>query len=127
MESTNITINIKAIYWQWLPLPHITLSNALISNNQIEVKVPKIMLFPDWLGLFRAKFGISRVVLNNPNLHLNSLTLSADKEPWSLPPLSATLVIQNGSLALDPEGVLPGLLHDTNSLNFLTFQISGPR
>ncbi|MBW1670592.1 MAG: AsmA-like C-terminal domain-containing protein [Deltaproteobacteria bacterium] len=118
LESTNITINIKAIYWQWLPLPHITLSNALISNNQIEVKVPKIMLFPDWLGLFRAKFGISRVVLNNPNLHLNSLTLSADKEPWSLPPLSATLVIQNGSLALDPEGVLPGLLHDTNSLNF---------
>jgi hypothetical protein len=112
------TINIKAISWQWFPLPRIALSNALVSNNQIEASVPKIMLFPDWLGFFRGRPGISRVVLNNPNLHLRSMALSADKKLWSLPPLSVTLVVKNGSLALDPEGVLPGLLHDTNSLNF---------
>jgi len=118
LDSTNSTINIKAISWQWFPLPRIALTDALVSNNQIEAEVPKIMLFPDWLGFFRGKPGISRVVLDNPNLHLRSMALSADKEPWTLPPLSATLVIKNGSLALDPEGVLPGLLRDTNSLNF---------
>ena len=118
LDSTNSTINIKAISWQWFPLPRIALSNALVSNNQLEAKVPKIMLFPDWLGFFRGKPGISRVVLDNPNLHLKSLAPSADKESWSLPPLSVTLVVKNGSLALDSEGVFPGLLQHTNSLNF---------
>ncbi len=111
-------IDIKAISWQWFPLPRIVLTDALVSNNHLEAKVPKILFFPDWLGFFRGKPGISRVVLDNPNLHLKSLVPSADKESWSLPPLSVTLVIKNGSLALDPEGVFPGLLQHTNSLNF---------
>jgi len=111
-------IDIKAISWQWFPLPCIVLTDALVSNSQLEAEMPKILLFPDWLGLFRGRPGISRVVLDNPNLHLKSLAPSADKEPWSLPPLSATLVIKNGGLALDPEGVFPGLLQHTNSLNF---------
>ena len=111
-------IDIKAISWQWLPLPLIVLTDAQVSNNQLEAEVPKILLFPDWLGLFRGRPGISRVVLDNPNLHLKSLAPSDDKEPWSLPPLSVTLVIENGSLALDPEGVFPGWLQHTNSLNF---------
>ena len=111
-------IDIKAISWQWFPLPCIVLTDALVSNNQLEAEVPKILLFPDWLGLFRGRPGISRAVLNNPNLHLKSLAPSADKEPWSLPPLSTTLVIKNGGLALDPEGVFPGLLQHTDSLNF---------
>ncbi len=114
----NSNIDIKAISWQWLPLPRIVLTDAHVSNNQLEAEVPKILLFPDWLGLFRGKPGISRAVLNNPNLHLKSLAPSDDKEPWSLPPLSVTLVIKNGSLALDPEGVFPGWLQHTNSLNF---------
>ena len=111
-------IDIKTISWQWFPLPCIVLTDALVSNNQLEAKAPKILLFPDWLGLFRGKPGISRAVLNNPDLHLKSLAPSADKESWSLPPLSVTLVIKNGGLALDPEGVFPGQLQHTNSLNF---------
>ncbi|MEA1867901.1 MAG: AsmA-like C-terminal domain-containing protein [Thermodesulfobacteriota bacterium] len=115
-------IDIKAISWQWFPFPRIALSDALVSNNQLEAEVPKILLFPDWPGLFRGRPGISRVVFDNPNLHLMSMAPAADEEPWSLPPLSATLIIKNGSLALDPEGVLPGLLHDTNCLNFLNVE-----
>ncbi len=111
-------IDIKAISWQWFPLPRIVLTDALVSNKQLEAEVPKILLFPDWLGLFRGKPGISRVVLNNPTLHLKSLAPSAGKESWSLPPLSATLVIKKGSLVLDAEGVFPGWLQHTNSLNF---------
>ncbi|MEA3386312.1 MAG: AsmA-like C-terminal domain-containing protein [Thermodesulfobacteriota bacterium] len=111
-------IDIKVISWRWFPLPCIMLTDVLVSNNQLEAGIPKILLFPDWLGLFRGKPGISRVVLDNPNLYLKSLAPSADKEPWSLPPLSVTLVIKNGGLALDPEGVFPGLLQHTNSLNF---------
>ncbi len=111
-------IDIKATSWQWFPLPCIVLTDALVSNNQLEAEMPKILLSPDWLGLFRGRLGISRVVLDNPNLHLKSLAPSADKEPWSLPTLSATLVIKNGGLALDPEGIFPGLLQHTNSLNF---------
>jgi hypothetical protein len=118
LEDTNSTVNIKAIYWQWLPFPSIAVSNAVISNKQIEIKVPKTMLFPDWPGLFLGRPGISRVVLNNPNLYLKSLDLSADKGPWSSPLLSIELVIKNGSLALDPEDALPGLLQDTNGLKF---------
>jgi hypothetical protein len=114
----NSNIDIKAISWQWFPLPCIALTDALVSNNQLVAEVPKILLFPDLLGLFRGKPGISRAVLNNPNLHLKSLAPSADEEPWSLPPLSVTLVIKNGSLALDPEDVFPGQIQHTNSLNF---------
>ncbi|MEA1992660.1 MAG: AsmA-like C-terminal domain-containing protein [Thermodesulfobacteriota bacterium] len=111
-------IDIKAISWQWFPLPRIVLTDALVSNKQLEAEVPNILLFPDWLGLFRGKPGISRVVLNNPTLHLKSLAPSAGKESWSLPSLSATLVIKKGSLVLDAEGVFPGWLQHTNSLNF---------
>ena len=118
LEDTNSTINIKAISWQWLPFPSIAVSNAVISNKQIEIKVPKTMLSPDWAGLFRGRPGISRVVLNNPDLYLKSLDLSADKGPWLSPLLSVELVIKNGSLALGPESVLPGLLQDTSGLDF---------
>jgi hypothetical protein len=118
LEDTNSTVNIKAICWQWLPLPCIAVSNALVSNNQIEIKVPKSMLFPDWPDLFRGRPRINRVVLNNPNLYLKSLALSADKGPWSPPPFSGSLIIKNGSLALDMESVLPGPFQDTNDLNF---------
>ena len=111
-------IDIKAISWQWFPLPRIVLTDVLVSNNQLDAEIPKILLFPDWLGLFRGWPGISRVVFDNPNLHLKSLAPSADKEPWSPPHLSVTLVIKNGGLALDPEGVFPGQLQHTNSLNF---------
>ena len=111
-------IDIKAISWQWFPLPRIVLTDALASNKHLETQIPEVLLFPNWLGLFRGKPGISRVVLNNPTLHLKSLAPSADKESWSLPPLSVTLVIKNGGFALDPEGVFPGWLQHTNSLNF---------
>jgi hypothetical protein len=115
-------IDIKAISWHWLPLPHLVLIDALLNNEQLETEVPEILLFPDWLDLFRGKPGISRMVLDNPNLHLKSLAPLADKESRLLPPLSATLVIKNGRLALDPEGVFPGLLHDTNCLKFLNVE-----
>jgi hypothetical protein len=114
-HQLNSNIDIKTISWQWLPLPCVVLTGVLVSNNQLEAEVPKILLFPDLLGLFRGKPGISRAVLNNPNLHLKSLAPSADKK---LPPLSVILVIKNGSLALDPEDVLPGQIQHTNSLNF---------
>ena len=108
-------VDVKTISWQWFPLPRIVLTDVMVSNNRLEAEVPKILLFPDWLGLFRGKPGISRAVLNNPNLHLRSLPASAKKET-QIP--HVTLVIKNGSLVLDPEGVLPGLLYDTNCLNF---------
>ncbi|PXF55221.1 MAG: hypothetical protein C4B58_15230 [Deltaproteobacteria bacterium] len=111
-------IDIKAISWQWFPLPRIVLTDVLVSNNQLDAEIPKILLFPDWLGLFRGRPGMSRVVFDNPNLHLKSLAPSADKESWSLPSLSVTLVIKNGGLALDPEGVFPGQLQHTDNLNF---------
>jgi hypothetical protein len=111
-------IDIKAISWHWFPLPHLVLIDALLNNEQLETKVPEILLFPDWLGLFRGKPGISRVVLDNPNINLKSLAPFAGKESRLPSPLSVTLVIKNGSLALDPEGVFPGLLHNTNCLNF---------
>lgn len=114
----NSDIDIKAISLQWFPLPCVVLNDVLVLNNHLEAEVPKILLSPDFLGLFRGRAGISRAVLNNPNLHLKSLAPSADKEPWSLPPLSVTLVIKNGSLTLDPEGVFPGQIQHTNSLNF---------
>jgi hypothetical protein len=111
-------IGIKAISWHWFPLPHLAFTDALVSNKQLEAEVPEVLLFPDWLGLFRGKPGISRVVLDNPNINLKSLAPSADKESRLPPHLSATLVIKNGGLALDPEGIFPGLLRDTNCLNF---------
>ncbi|RPI50960.1 MAG: hypothetical protein EHM49_07850, partial [Deltaproteobacteria bacterium] len=114
----NSNIDIKAISWQWRPLPCVVLTGALVSNKQLEAEIPKIMLSPDLLGLFRGKPGINRAVFNNPNLHLKSLAPLDDKKPWTLPPRSVTLVIKNGSLALDPEDVFPGQIRHTNSLNF---------
>lgn len=111
-------IDIKTISWHWLPLPHLVLIDALSNNEQLETKVPEVLLFPDWLGLFRGRPGISRVVLDNPSAHLKSFA-PPTKEKRQLPLLPfAILVIKNGSLAIDPEGVFPGLLHNTNCLNF---------
>jgi hypothetical protein len=111
-------IDIKAISWHWFPFPHLACTDSLVSNKHIETQIPEVLLCPDWLGLFRGRPGISRVVLENPSIHLKSLPASAKKERQILPFLSATLVIKNGSLDLDPEGVFPGLLHHTNRLNF---------
>jgi hypothetical protein len=102
-------IDIKAISWHWLPFPHLAFTDALINNERLETKVPEVLLYPDWLGLFRGKPGISRMVLENPGIHLKSLPAYAKKERQILPFLSATLVIKNGSLILDPEGVFPCL------------------
>jgi hypothetical protein len=111
-------IDIKAISWHWVLFPHLAFTDFLVSNKRLDIQIPEVLLYPDWLGLFRGKPGISRVVLNNPRVHLKSLPASAKKEKQILPFLSATLVIKNGSLDLDTEGVFPGLLHHTNCLNF---------
>ena len=111
-------IDIKEVSWHWFLFPHLAFTDALVSNKRLEARLPEVLLFPDWPGLFRGKPGISRVVLENPEIHLKSLSASDKKERQIPSFLSATVVIKNGSLDLDTEGVFPGLLHHTDHLNF---------
>ncbi len=98
-------VEIRAISWQWFPIPCIRLRNAHISNDRLEADLPEAMLFPDWLGLFRGKLGIGHVAFRHPFVHIKSLKIA--QRHRILP--STTLVIEDGNLLLDLGGALPWL------------------
>ncbi|HFQ80771.1 MAG TPA: hypothetical protein ENK33_05285 [Desulfobacterales bacterium] len=89
------------INWRWLPVPALRLRNLKSENDIYTLRVPEVLVYPDWRVIFNRQLSLGRVTLIDPELTLKRLAFH-ERRPV-LP--NFKLTVKNGQLLL-PAGKL---------------------
>lgn len=108
------------IDWRWLPVPALRVKNLVSENDVYALRVPEVLLYPDWRVIFNRQLSLGRVTLINPKLTIKRLAFH-EKRPV-LPNLKLT--VKNGSLLLPAGKLTPKLTLRRLSFNKLRLRIT---
>ncbi len=102
------SLEVGAIQWSWLPLPHVTVKDVELENEYLSLKLPKAWLYPDWWSVFGKKVEVGKILLIEPEITIKKWPPTPLKsKDKSLPPLH--VVVADGSLNLVANGQFPML------------------
>lgn len=101
-DRLNIQSDFKQISWSWIPVPHISITNASVADEKLSVKLSHAKIYPDWIGLLMGNPGIKKIELNAPEVYVKALHFSEKKKnkPRTLP--SSLIIIRNCRIFLPP-------------------------
>jgi hypothetical protein len=104
----NSELTVENMQWSWLPLPHLTLINAHISNEYSRSSLPHINIYPDWRMIFAQSFIPGKIQLENPDIIITKHIISQPGRSAedSLPALNVS--IANGKVTI----AVPGKYRD---------------
>lgn len=100
-------INIGKIEWDWLPIPHLSLQNAKIDNDQAVCNLPEIIIHPRWTSLFSKEITIKKILLNHPRIHLKRAAIKSDTSNWF--PWPTKIIVNNGIVSIDDDLKMVGI------------------
>ncbi len=89
------------IDWRWLPIPALRVKNLVSENDIYALRVPEVLIYPDWRVIFNRQLSLGRVTLIDPRFTLKRLAFH-EKRPV-LP--NFKLTVKNGQLLM-PAGKL---------------------
>ena len=115
--SLNSSVSIKNLHWQWLPLPHLSISDTRITNNEIDITLPEARTYPHWSLLFGNTQKPGRVELLNPVIHIKKNLRLGEGVPELVMP-EGRIDIENGTLQID----IAEEYHDTFRSDSLIFK-----
>ncbi|MCG2822418.1 MAG: AsmA family protein, partial [Desulfobulbaceae bacterium] len=117
------TLHTDRLEWTWLPLPHLNLYNTRFSSADSSLVAPMTKVYPDWWSLFRGQVRIGKVLLVNPELHVNKFPASLSDPPD--PALAGlNVVIRNGTLHVAANSQWPWLQSRDFSLRSLNGRVA---
>ena len=67
-RSLNSELTVENMRWRWLPLPHLSLINAHITNEYTSCSLPYINIYPDWRMIFAKSFIPGKIKLEDPDI-----------------------------------------------------------
>ncbi len=108
------------IDWRWLPVPALRIKNLVSENDIYALRVPEVLVYPDWRVIFNRQLSLGRVTLINPKLTIKRLAFH-EKRPV-LPNLKLT--VKNGRLLLPAGKLTPKLTLRRLSFNKLRLRIT---
>ncbi len=98
--SLDSSVTIKKLNWEWLPLPHMLITDTRISNDYIELTLPKTRVYPHWSLLLGKTRKPGRVTLLSPAIHIKkSYRLGQGVSDLIMP--QGGIHIENGTLQID--------------------------
>lgn len=121
-EHLGGAVEIESVRWHWLPLPHLSLYNAHLRYEEVDLTAPESRLYPNWLSAFLREPELGKVVLKNPDI---TVRLNGNLDTRPLPELRLPrlrLAIDNGSLRLVSTGPIQGIA--TNELKLTALSAS---
>lgn len=101
-------IDASQLNWYWLPTPHFSVKDIVLTRNDAFLTLPEARIFPLWQSLLLNKIELREVELINPELQIDSFTDYSDGELKPLP--AAKITIKNGSVLFN-NCFLPGQEH----------------
>jgi hypothetical protein len=115
--SLDSSVSIKNLHWEWLPLPHMSILDTHIANDEIDITLPETRVYPHW-SLFLGKTQKpGRVILLNPAIHIKKSLRLGEGVPDLVMP-EGRIDIENGTLQID----IAGEYHDIFQSDSLIFQ-----
>ena len=98
--SLDSSVSIKDLHWEWLPLPHMSISDTRITNDEINITLPETRVYPHWSLLLGKTQKPGRVSLINPAIHIKKKLRLGEGVPELIMP-EGSINIQNGTLQID--------------------------
>ncbi len=112
-------VQVSEIRWSWLPFPHLSLKNASFVTDEVNIIVPAVRLYPDWMSFFGKEIGISKVIITHPRI--TAKVLPAFAVPGqSFFQKKTKVIIEKGTLEIEAQSEWPLYKH----LSFQTFSVS---
>ena len=115
-ERLNMDIHLEAISINWVPLPHISITNLAVSHTHIKAMLPEIAVYPDWKDLLIGSIGVARISLNRPAFTIESFEGLMSEKAESAPEIPS-IAVRHGSLKLPASGLLQRLVSDDDSIH----------
>jgi len=106
-RSLNSELSVENMKWSWLPLPHLSLINAHITNEYSRCSLPHINIYPDWRMIFAKSFIPGTIQLEDPDILIMGRISRPDRTAGSFLP-ALNLSITNGKVKI----VIPERYHD---------------
>lgn len=103
-------VHVSEIRWSWLPFPHISLKDASFVNEQVDIAVPVVRLFPDWMSFWGQEIGISKVIITRPRIAAKVLPTFA-VPAQSFFQKKTKVIIEKGTLEIEAQSEWPLLKH----------------
>ncbi|MBE9521013.1 MAG: AsmA-like C-terminal domain-containing protein [Proteobacteria bacterium] len=98
--SLDSSVTVKELNWAWLPLPHMSISDIRITNDEIDITVPKTRVYPHWSLLLGKTRKPGSVTLLSPAIHIKkNYRLGQGVSDLIMP--QGRLNIENGTLQID--------------------------
>jgi hypothetical protein len=114
------SVTIRNLHWEWLPLPHMSISDTRITNDEIDIILPETRVYPHWTLLLGKTRKPGRVNLLNPAIHIKKNLRLGDGVPELVMP-EGRIDIENGTLQIDIADEYLDILQ-SNSLTFKSVQ-----
>jgi len=70
-KSLGSPLTVNKMYWIWLPLPHLTLVNTTITNENYYLSLPRVNIYPTWRIIFGETDKPRKIILDNPEIHIH--------------------------------------------------------
>jgi hypothetical protein len=98
--SLNSSVTIRNLHWEWLPLPHMLISDTRITNDEIDITLPETRVYPHWSLLLGKTQKPGRVSLLHPVIHIKKNLRLGEGVPELIMP-EGRIDIENGTLQID--------------------------
>jgi hypothetical protein len=102
-----IPVSTEQIQWHWLPMPHLSLQNATIINDNIAISMPEILVHPHWRSFFSEEFILEKIILNRPRIAVKSTDFKFGKANFPL--LQTKVIVKNGQVLIENGLDLPNI------------------
>ncbi|HIJ79817.1 MAG: AsmA-like C-terminal domain-containing protein [Desulfobulbaceae bacterium] len=99
-------IAIGQIQWQWLPLPHVTLSACELDNEAYTIVLPVARIYPDWRSIFTREVDVTDVYLVEPQFTVKKIPDSSRQLDFKLLP-QIELSVERATLHFAENSQLP--------------------
>jgi len=99
-KSLDSPVTIKKMHWVWLPLPHLTLVNTIVTNTHYDLSLPKVQIYPSWRTILGEINKPGNIILYRPEIHIKKTAfLPGESSEFLLP--EAAIIIKNGALEVE--------------------------
>ncbi len=114
---------ITELNWRWLPIPALQIKNLTSNSEAYSIKIPQILLYPNWRSVFNRKFSLGKVTCISPKVVIKVLNRSK-KIPWPSYLPNVKFDIKDGTLSLPATNLPGGIILKPQQLNGLQLQIT---
>ncbi len=96
--SLQCDLLLRELHWQWLPLPHLALTDLKVEREGLSLDLPKVAIYPNWRALLSRAEGLGVIHLSRPvaRLSLSAVGLT----PGAAGLFKARFRISDGTLLL---------------------------